>query len=263
MSTNPPSFRFPSNINGKDPVSVENAFRSHDNSLVDLNQAVRVLKGQITDLQTAQNSTPSTGSSTTVTDTNTVTVEDILSGLGTVNDQTGATSYTTQDSDAGTLLILSDASPVAVALNSVVSAPFALFITNFGAGVATLTPTSGTVNGGASMTLVQNQSIWIVFDGSNWKSEAIFTPPQNSPAAPNDWLTAYNATTGAFSRQQPGFNNLSGVISPGQLPADVPVISFVVGVPGGSSTEGYIAFNTSTSPYNGYVWHSGAWNQFS
>ena len=154
MSSNPlqPGFRFPFNIEGKGSPEIVAAVRAHDNGLVDVNQAIRALKSQVDAIQPT---TTLAGTTTEILNTVTNTVVDALAGLGTVNDQTGNTAYTTQSGDAGTLLILDDASPVAVSLNSAAMPPFALFITNFGAGVATLTPTSGTINGGASLTLLQ------------------------------------------------------------------------------------------------------------
>ncbi len=41
------------------------------------------------------------------------------------------------------------------------------------------------------------------------------------------------------------------------------VPTFGAGAPSGAGVEGQIYFNTSTSPYNGYVYHSGNWQAFS
>jgi hypothetical protein len=45
--------------------------------------------------------------------------------------------------------------------------------------------------------------------------------------------------------------------------AAAPTVSFGIGAPGGTSNEGYLYFDTTGSPYHGYVWHSGAWHIFS
>jgi len=45
--------------------------------------------------------------------------------------------------------------------------------------------------------------------------------------------------------------------------ANVPAVSFGTGVPSGASTEGYLFFDTTGSPYQGYVFHGGSWQQFS
>jgi hypothetical protein len=76
-------------------------------------------------------------------------------------------------------------------------------------------------------------------------------------------VPALSALNGAVTAGQvPALSALNGAITAGQLPADVPVVSFGAGAPSGASTEGYIYFNTTPSPYVGYVYHSGAWSQF-
>lgn len=210
---NPINVRYPFELKDQ-PAEVVQAHRYAFQGLVDLNQAIASLKTQIDAIPT----TTSTTGSTTSTVTNTITIEDILAGLGTVNDQTGATSYTTQTGDAGVLLILNDASPVAVSLNSVVTPPYALFVTNFGTGTVTLIPTSGTINGGSSLALLQGQTIWVVFSGTNWKSGAFTAPPLDTPAVTHEFITAYNAATGAFSQTQPAFTDISGNLATSQLP---------------------------------------------
>jgi hypothetical protein len=45
--------------------------------------------------------------------------------------------------------------------------------------------------------------------------------------------------------------------------AAVPVVTFGTGAPGGTSSEGNIYYDTTASPFHGYVWHSGAWQIFS
>jgi hypothetical protein len=44
--------------------------------------------------------------------------------------------------------------------------------------------------------------------------------------------------------------------------ANAPVVSFGTGAPAGTATEGDLYFDTTGSPYHGYVWH-GAWQIFS
>lgn len=95
-----------------------------------------------------------------------------LATIGAVNDQSGVTSYATQQGDNGALIILSDASAIAVSMPSQ-TVPWFCFITNQGAGTATLTPVSGTISyasnpGAASMPLTGDSSCLIAFDGTNW-----------------------------------------------------------------------------------------------
>lgn len=88
--------------------------------------------------------------------------------IGFVNDQAGHTSYTTQPGDNGALIILNDASPIAVTLGVASGTPWFCWMTNLGAGTATLTPVSGTVNGSASFSLLQNYTTIVAFDGVNF-----------------------------------------------------------------------------------------------
>jgi hypothetical protein len=156
-------------------------------------QAIVTLKGQVDDLQTSMNST----------NTTTEVVQTVESqqfpGLGQVNNQTGA--YTTQTSDNGALLIMNDASAVTVTLNASVSAPFFVFISNQGAGVVTLTPSSGTLTGASTLAL--NTLAVVVFDGTNWWSSTYPVSPQNTPAVAGQFITSYTASTGAFTQAAP------------------------------------------------------------
>lgn len=78
----------------------------------------------------------------------------------------------------------------------------------------------------------------------------------------HQWISWIDSS-GVPHLSQPAFSDVSGSLAAGQLPASVPVISFGTGAPAGSSTEGYIYYDTTGSPYHGYVYHSGAWHQFS
>jgi len=130
-------------------------------------------------------------------------------GQGLINDQSGEVGYATQPGDNGILLIVNDASPVAVTLTTD-AAPFYLIITNLGAGTATLTPSTGTLNGGASLSLLQNQTVYVACDSTNWFSTAVPVPPQDTPAVTHEWINAYNAATGAFTQTQPAVGDVTG-----------------------------------------------------
>ena len=87
-----------------------------------------------------------------------------------VNAQTG-TTYTVLTTDYGKLVTFNNAAPVAVTLPAA-SGSFAIFnvyMSNLGAGPVTITPTSGTINGAASASLVTSQSFWLISDGTNWQ----------------------------------------------------------------------------------------------
>lgn len=186
MSTNPISLRLPS-FDLETPEGRIAGHRYVASGIVDLNQAIPVLKKQI-DALTAQITPSGSSSSTTagVTSFNgKAGVVTYFPELGTVNDQTGSTAYTTQSSDSGALLILNDASPVAVLLNTTVAAPWFVFVQNQGAGVATFTPQTGTISylgnpAAASMPLGADYFALIVFDGTNFLAATMLGGPGGS-----------------------------------------------------------------------------------
>ena len=189
--------------------TVIQALRDHDKGLLDIQTAIPLLKAQIDALKTA-----SSTSTTTVISGGGGGGGGSSVGFGTVNNQSGITAYTTQTTDFGTLLILSDASPVAVTLNSFVSPPYSLFAINWGAGLVTFTPQSGTINyignlAAASMPLAQGYIAYLVYDGVNWWAETIPVVPLTFAAVAHEWLNSYDATTGLFTATQPTANDIS------------------------------------------------------
>jgi hypothetical protein len=167
--SNSPTFRFPFALAGQ-PKEVQQAHIFAFQGIQDCQQAIVALKEQLAG--------KTSGSTPTVTNVNTTSetvIDEIFPGvgIGTVNNQSGNTSYATQQSDNEALIILNDASPVAVTLNSVITTPYGSFITNLGAGTGTLTPSSGTINGNASFSLPQNYTALVAFDGSNWWASAL------------------------------------------------------------------------------------------
>jgi hypothetical protein len=157
-----------------------------------------------------------------------------LLGLGGVNNQTGVTAYTTQNSDGGILIILNDASAIAVTLNVGVSVPWMAFISNQGAGTATLTPQSGTITypgnpGAASMPLLSGYTAMVAFDATNFWAWAEPMTPLNTPAISHEWLNSYNSTTGAFTQTQPAFTDISGIAQVAQGGTGTATPSLVAG----------------------------------
>lgn len=206
MSSNPlvPSFRkvhvIPTNAAHS---SVRQAINDNDKNITDLNQSIVAIRSQLTAAAQAAAAASSV--------TETVTTEEIAPsqwiGFGTVNDQSGVTSYTTLQSDDGALLILSDASPVAVTLSNL-TMPFLLFAVNWGAGLVTFTPASGKISSignlaAASMTLAQGYSAMIVYDGTDFSAETLPVVPVDTPAVTHEWLKSYDASTGDFTQTQP------------------------------------------------------------
>lgn len=179
-----------------------------------------------------------------------------------------ATTYQLNNTDYGGVVLFNTSSAVTVTLNSAVADNFTCNVTNIGTGGITLVPTGGyTVNGAASLSLGSGQGATVFFANRQWiayvGTQVIQVVPITFGAVANEWLTSYSAVTGLFTAAQPAFTNISGNLAATQLPADVPVVSFGSGAPSGSSTEGYVYFDTSASPYQGYVFHTGSWQKFS
>lgn len=91
-----------------------------------------------------------------------------------INTQTG-TTYTVVATDASKFVTFSNASPVAVTLPQAgsVSGTFFPYQTsswflNLGAGLVTITPTTSTINGAATLVLNQGDGARIVSDGTNY-----------------------------------------------------------------------------------------------
>jgi hypothetical protein len=182
MSTNPPSFRtgFDSQIADM-PAHHQQVIHTIFNALTDLYGAIPSLKSQITSNKTAI--AAAAASINTSTSSETVIIS--TSNIGTVNNQTGVTSYTTLPSDYGTFIIFDDASPVAVTLSGLgsgsgISLPWYASFLNFGAGTVTLTPSSGTITyattlGATSMPVAQGNSAIVVYDGTNYWAIIIYS----------------------------------------------------------------------------------------
>ena len=184
-TNNPPSFRFsfePQIANL--PPEVQQVHRATFNALTDLYQGLASLKSQIGSKQgTTGTTTGKTGQNITtenvtigtsgVTSFNSATgVVTYFPGMGYVNPQIGVTAYTTQSTDNGKIILFDDPSPIAVTLNSGFSPPWMTNVSNQGTGTATLTPSSGTINGGASLSLPGGSWVTLYFDGTNWIADS-------------------------------------------------------------------------------------------
>ena len=252
MSTNPIQFRLPVNVRGQVPDAVAEAIENHDDNITDLYQGFKALNAKVSANKAAV--------AATVTEnvvSNSVTVYGSTPTIGFVNDQTGVTAYTTSQSDYGAFILLSDASAIAVTLAAapIITLPFYTTFINSGAGTATLTPASGTIQGGASFSLLPNTIVTVAFDGTNFETASpvlpdsiaavahewlnsytaatgVFTAaqpaysdisgtpvlPSDAPATAHEWVNSYTASTGAFTERQPSFSDISGTLAAGQLP---------------------------------------------
>jgi hypothetical protein len=224
LSSNPVSFRFPINVEGKAHEDVVEAIQYHDNAITDLQQAIPSLKSQID----AKTSTSGTASSTTnvTSSSETVVIPGASSTAGIVNDQTGSTSYTTQQSDNGAFILFNDASPIAVTLGigPVIQTPWYCQIINYGAGTVTVTPPAGSTISypgalaASSMPIASGSGAAIAYGGTNFDAilfVSSFVPPVNLPSVAGEYVTAYNASTGAFTLSTPA--GISATIATAKL----------------------------------------------
>lgn len=201
--------------------TVIQALRDHDKGLLDLQTAIPLLKSQIDALKVGTAST-----TTTVISGGGGGGSSFPNGIGTLSNQTGLTAYTMQTTDNGALVLFSDASPVAVSLNTAVNPPYFFYAVNWGAGLVTFTPPTPTtisyINnlGAASMPLETGYLTLVVFDGANFFAATLPVVPVTFAPVAHEFLTGYDQTTGVFSAAQPAFSDLSGQIDPAtQMPA--------------------------------------------
>jgi hypothetical protein len=101
-----------------------------------------------------------------------ITATGTITGIETPNAQTG-TSYAILNGDCGKLVSQPNSSAIADTIAQAGSGGnFAtgwfVDLQNTGAGTLTLTPTTSTINGGATLTLLTGQGVRIVSDGANY-----------------------------------------------------------------------------------------------
>jgi hypothetical protein len=178
---------------------------------------------------------------TTVTNTTTTTTTGTTTTYGLINNQTG-TSYTVQDSDYGGLITLDNAAAVAVTLNTSVRQYWFAAFHNLGAGTVTITPASGNINLGGSITLITNASATIFFDGVNWWATTTPIFPQTIAAVAHQFLTSYTASTGVFTLAQPTVADVTGA-----APSASPTFSGTVTQPTPSVLTGATTATSATT----------------
>lgn len=83
------------------------------------------------------------------------------------------------------------------------------------------------------------------------------TLPANTTSTASQFFTAYNSTTGAFTKAQPAFSDISGTASAGQIPATLNATTF-----GGNVTHGASGVATVTTQYPSYdlIFQDSGWN---
>ena len=154
----------------------------------------------------------------------TVTVAGTLTAIQAVNAQTG-TTYSVAASDHAKLLTLSSATAVAVTLPQAIvsfAAGFYIDVANLNSGVATLAPTTGTINGAASFVINRFQSARIVSDGANWQVM------QGSGLRGQTVTVASAATTdiGAIASHRASITGTTTITSLGAVPNQIRLVTF-------------------------------------
>lgn len=192
-----------------------------------------------------------------------------------VNAQTG-TSYTYADGDRGKLVTHSNASSIAGTLpqagaSSLFLSGWFVDIENRGAGTLTITPTTSTIDGAASLSITTNKGVRLFSDGTNYFTQRGMggsgTGDVVGPgSATNDHIPQFDGTTGKLLKD--GLGLVTTVGSPGSdsnVPSEQGVreaISSIVpgvdclfsDVSGGSSSatsEETLASVATSGPSNG------------
>lgn len=118
------------------------------------------------------------------------------------NAQVG-TTYTFLTGDRGKHVTLSNGSAIAVTLPQAGSAGFLLswfsYVENIGAGLVTITPTTSTINGAATLLLQTGEAYLITSDGTNYRALAMghSTLAETDFVAGTDTLDMLDASTGS------------------------------------------------------------------
>jgi hypothetical protein len=179
-----------------------------------------------------------------------------LPGLGGVNNQSGITSHTTATTDNGALVIFNNASPIAVTLNSALTTPYYTTLSNQGPSTITVTPSTGLINGLASITIPGTSWATIYFDGINWEAES----PGASVGGVNQIIAGTNITisppsgVGAVTINSTGSG--SGTILTASSSITVPsgggTFTGTVSVPGAINTSVCVVQTTAPGiPFSG------------
>ena len=175
-SNNPPSFRYPFEAQiAKLPKDVQEVHRNTFNALTDIYGAIQALNTKTEGVKSSVASITNNVSTSTET-----IIQQAINNIGFVNDQAGVTSYTTVPGDYGNEIQLNDSSAIAVTLSTLgsgmsIQLPWFAWINNLGTGSATLTPSTGTINGSSSLVVSGGSLALIWFDGTNF-SAAVSSP---------------------------------------------------------------------------------------
>lgn len=191
----------------------------------------------ITNLTTAQlqklATLPPATIKTIVTDLSTTQLKTFLdittlpTGIFTPITSVTNTTYTIVPGDIGKLITVNNSSPVAISLPSATTLGpgWTTVIQNTGSGAITITPTTGTINGSATLSIPAGQGAAIYSNGTNWDI--------NTPVAGASGLSGGSRTEGTLA-------------ATGSVQGDAAaIVTDAVEVSGADGTKGVILPNTA------------------
>lgn len=174
----------------------------------------------------------------------------------TVNAQVG-TTYTMLLTDIGKVTTFSNASAIAVTLpqaTGTFGAGSTLILENKGAGTVTITPTTSTIDGAASATLVTNQGIILFSDGTNYTSfRGTGSASTTAPLSPAVGGTGINTSSAPFGYNSPINLQINATVAANAL-------TVAVKTNGGNdpttASPVYIPFRSATATSGAITWRS-------
>lgn len=139
--------------------SAQTAIQQHDDAIVELHNQVTALKTSSTTTQAVVQS-----AERVVTITRAAISHQPVWDVIHLADRT---TYKTQDSDKGCLLLLDNTELMTITLNTHIHAPWFTAIKNLGV-TAKLQSESGRINKQDVLVLGTENSVWLFFDGRDW-----------------------------------------------------------------------------------------------
>lgn len=273
MSTlNPINFRFPFSVEDiSDPIT-QQAVRYLTSGVVDLNQAIAYIKPILDSTASTANAAASSSSTASgVSSFNSETGAVVyFPQLGTVNDQLGESSYETQQSDNGAKIIVGDSSAVTVTLNNTVTAPWFTIIDNDSSTMVALSPGAGA---GLFGTQVISPGCFgiVFFDGVNfWAGGTVIATDSSLGYVQPDNVTVLVNDSGIISVPIAD-STLLGLVEPDNMTIGVDLGMIYTQIAVDSGPPGYTPstlgnpfyFDSTASPWHGWVYWGNKWNQFS